>query len=477
MKSFFCPTNKLSIQLDVCDQNIISILKNNLNTEQLIATTNIEGNYLVIAGAGSGKTRTLIYRTFFIHSLYPQKKILLITFTKNSALEIKERILALCNTNNITIETFHSLGYKILKKYGKNKTFSILSPNSINNFSTNHFTNEELLSFLYLYIYESEIFKVKISSLSNNLQKILLEILIKLKEYKEKYNLYLFDELLLKSITIINNSNFISFDYIMVDEYQDSDSLQIKFLKALSKNSNLMVVGDDFQSIYSFKGGNSENIFNFKYNFSNVHTLFLTVNYRSSRGVVNFSNSIQYQFDKYIPKFLRYTYDNNLSPTVTIYSSLDREIDGIISTISKLKNSSIAILFRNYIYMEPFIKKFLYYKIPFSIPNNEFLNKLFHIPCYEKVNIHLLTIHGSKGLEWDFVFIPLLLDGIFPTSIGQILNIEEEKHLFYVACTRGRKNIFLSYSLFIYNDYGIFQEISPFLKKIPKNLYELKKCK
>lgn len=477
MKPFFYSTDNLTINFDKCEQNIITILKSNLNTEQLIATTNIEGNYLVIAGAGSGKTRILIYRAFFIHSIYPTKKILLITFTQNSAIELKERLLLLDDSNNTIIETFHSLAYKIVKKYGKNKFFSILTAESINKFSTKYFTNEELLSLLYLSLHNREKFYLNISSLSKNLQTILLNILTKLKVYKEKNNLYLFDELIIKAITILNNNFYIKFDYIMVDEYQDSDSLQLEFLKSLSKNSNLMVVGDDFQSIYSFKGGSSENIFHFRYTFPNVHIIFLTMNYRSTKGIVDFSNSIQYQFDKYIPKILKHNYDNNLLPVLTVYSTLEKEIDGIISAILNLKNSSIAILFRNYIYMEPFIKKLLEYKIPFSIPKNERLNNFFHISCYENGYVHLLTIHGSKGLEWDYVFIPMLLNGIFPTAIGHFLNTEEEKHLFYVACTRGRKNIFLSYPLFLYNDYGLFQEISPFIKKIPRMLYELKKCK
>lgn len=268
----------------------------------------------------------------------------------------------------------------------------------------------------------------------------------------------------------------------MVDEYQDTDKMQVEILKLLSKSGNLMVVGDDYQSIYNFKGTSMENITNFYRDFPMAKISILKRNYRSTYEILQLANEFS--------KSLKYCYykkleNKNISlkkPTLNIFRDHSQEV---LSILNKIKNilkdnpkDTISILFRNHIYMENFIKIFKSLNMDFYIYPNSFLESLFDESIF--INTHdasltLLTIHGSKGLEWDYVFIPLLLDGVIPTSIGDYIDFEEEKRLFYVALTRAKKELFLSYPLSFYSDYGFFNTPSIFIESIDSMLINIKR--
>ncbi|MGL4897743.1 MAG: 3'-5' exonuclease, partial [Cetobacterium sp.] len=138
--------------------------------------------------------------------------------------------------------------------------------------------------------------------------------------------------------------------------------------------------------------------------------------------------------------------------------------------------ATIGILFRNFIYMEEFIKFFESSNIKFNIASNPFLENIFKHKFHNtNITLSFLTIHSSKGLEWDYVFIPLLLEGIIPSSIGDALNLEEEKRLFYVALTRAKKELFLSYPLSFYSDFGLFKTPSQFIENIDSSFFNIKR--
>ncbi|MGL4987682.1 MAG: ATP-dependent helicase [Cetobacterium sp.] len=467
-----------------------NILISNLNFEQLIAVKNLNGNFLILAGAGSGKTRVIIYRTFLLLKLQvPANKILIITFTRKATNEIKERIQKLTPNNNICIETFHSLAYKILKKYTKQKKIEVITSDS----SISLALQSKFYKYLKSKISNEEITKSLTSSKENYLKSIFFQkldsntkiifqnFLNEIEEIKKIRSLYSFDDLLNKLLTLLKlNNSLINFDYIMIDEYQDTDNIQLEILKILSKKSNLMAVGDDYQSIYSFKGTSIENILNFSNDFKNSKIFVLKKNYRSSETILNFSNEFS--------KNLRYSFrkvliSNNSSdklPSLNIFKNHFDEISfiysKIVSILNENKNSTIAILFRNYSYMEEFIKLFNKYKLNYNITQNIFLENIFKDKIFEKEsNLSLLTIHSSKGLEWDYVFVPLLLDGIVPTSLGNTINTEEEKRLFYVAITRAKKELFLSYPFSFYNNYGLFSNPSPFVNEINSKFFNIKR--
>lgn len=482
MKNIFLINQSISYKKN---NNILFFLESNLNNEQFLISKKINGNFLIIAGAGTGKTRTLIFRTYYLLSLgIKPKNILILTFTKKACFELKERLKTLYENSTVNIETFHSLAYKILKKFSSNKNFQILTPENFDNLIKKQFKiynlnekdipeNIQLLFTKFYYSYhEFDLIKLHFSK---KLQKILPIIFNNIKKFKETSNLFTFDDLIFKCCNLFPKiSSFFSFNYIMVDEYQDTDIQQVKFLKLLSNSKNIMIFGDDFQSIYSFKGAVVENILKFHLFFKNVETLTLTKNYRSSPEIVSFSNNIQTLFKKYFPKILSTTNSSKEKPTLFIFKTHSNEVEFLFSKIKKIdKNFSIAILFRNFMFMEKFI--YIFQKNNMNI--NILENKYFSSIKDANSNIYFSTIHSSKGLEWDYVFIPCLLDGILPSCLGNNLNIEEEKRLFYVACTRAHFHLFLSYSLTLYNEYGFFNSPSPFLKNLDKNLYNIKQIK
>ncbi|MBC2851410.1 ATP-dependent helicase [Cetobacterium sp. 8H] len=471
--------------------NIVSnTLNKNLNFEQLIATTNINGNFLVIAGAGSGKTRIIIYRTFLLLKLgISPKKILILTFTRKASKEIRSRIDSLFVNSQVQIETFHSLAYKCLKKYSQNKSFKVITPENYFNLSkTSIFfekiskiiSQEQIKKLLSIISEDDAVLKKEILQFKTNEKNLILNFLHDLSLVKLSLNIFTFNDLIKSFITFLDNKIFsVKFDYVMVDEYQDTDSFQISILKKIS-NTNLMVVGDDFQSIYGFKGTSPDNILNFPFDFPKVKTIILNKNYRSTPSIVNFSNEVSNSFLSSFKKELISTNLNLEKPSLNIFKTHFDEIKNIIEQIKNLifENSSckIALLFRNYIHMESFIKDFKKANLSFSIIPNPFLESIFDDIIFdENAQIELLTIHSSKGLEWDYVFIPLLLDGILPSCIGQGIDFEEEKRLFYVACTRTKKQLFLSYPLTFYNDFGFFNKVSPFITDISSEFYNIKR--
>lgn len=473
-------------------ENFKNLLNNNLNFEQLIAVKNLNGFFLIIAGAGSGKTRVIIYRTILLLELQiPSQNILILTFTRKATIEIRNRVSTFLSNSNINIETFHSLAYKSLKKYGQNRFFKVLTPEEaiilakksnyyrdISDLFSENFIERLLLSSKEIFFNKS-IFKT-LDKKSKFKIKIFLQ---DFEDIKKRENFCTFDDLLINFYNLLNLDLIpLTFQYIMVDEYQDTDKMQVEILKLLSKSGNLMVVGDDYQSIYNFKGTSMENITNFYRDFPMAKISILKRNYRSTYEILQLANEFS--------KSLKYCYykkleNKNISlkkPTLNIFRDHSQEV---LSILNKIKNilkdnpkDTISILFRNHIYMENFIKIFKSLNMDFYIYPNSFLESLFDESIF--INTHdasltLLTIHGSKGLEWDYVFIPLLLDGVIPTSIGDYIDFEEEKRLFYVALTRAKKELFLSYPLSFYSDYGFFNTPSIFIESIDSMLINIKR--
>ena len=476
-------------ELNLSD-NFENLLISNLNFEQLIAVKSLNGNFLVLAGAGSGKTRVIIYRALLLLKLQiPPKNILILTFTRKAINEIKERIQAFIPDSNINIETFHSLAYRSLKKYTQNKNFQILNSDNALEFANSSTYYAQISKFLT----KDEIIKCTTSikdrytksiffkNLNKTSKNILLNFFNDINLRKKQTNFYTFDDLLNEFYKYLHlNIIPTDFKYIMIDEYQDTDNIQIEILKILSKNSFIMAVGDDYQSIYSFKGSSTANILNFSNDFKDSKTFILKENYRCSKNILNLSNEFS--------KCLRYSFRKTLTtqnisnsfPILNIFKTHTEEINFIISRIKNILSSdssaNIVILFRNYIYMENSIKLFKKNNLIFNITQNPFLENIFkNLDLNESSQITLSTIHSSKGLEWDYVFIPLLLDGIIPTSIGTDINIEEEKRLFYVAITRAKKELILTYPLSFYNSYGLFSASSPFIDNIDSNFFNIKR--
>lgn len=352
-----------------------------LNPSQLEAVMTLTGPVQVIAGAGSGKTRTLIYRVArLVESGIPPESILLLTFTRKASGEMLERASDLADERcrNVAGGTFHSLAHRVLRSnahlLGFGSSFTILDRQDM----------EEIVKAMVKEIQsEGSITRfpkkgtiTSIISKAANLEKSVdwivteefnqfLEHAPKITKISELYRKYkknnqlmdyddlliLFRQLLAENESIRDQLS-LRYGYIMVDEYQDTNGIQADIVRLLaSKHGNVMIVGDDSQSIYSFRGANYRNMFEFSNTFPNVKTIKLEQNYRSTQPILSLTNAIMNQAAEKFTKCL-YTErkDGELPKVVDVGSDPEQAIF-ISSTIKKYLEkgfhlNDMAILFR-----------------------------------------------------------------------------------------------------------------------------------
>tara|TARA_B100000886_G_scaffold340523_1_gene310817 strand:+ start:6499 stop:8799 length:2301 start_codon:yes stop_codon:yes gene_type:complete len=300
----------------------LSDFLNELNPSQLEAVQQTEGPLMVIAGAGSGKTRVLTYRIAnLISKGIDPFNILALTFTNKAAKEMRERINQLIGSEaqNLWMGTFHSIFSKILRfesdKLNYPQNFTIYDSTDSKNLIKSIVKELNLDKD----IYKPNVILGRISSLKNNLisykayisdSTLLTEDSSrKLNEMAMVYRTYQnrlftsgsmdFDDLLFNTHVLLRdfpetlNKYQNKFKYILVDEYQDTNQVQYMIVKRLAAvNENICVVGDDAQSIYAFRGANIENILNFKNDYPDLYTIKLEQNYRSTQTIVNAANSV-----------------------------------------------------------------------------------------------------------------------------------------------------------------------------------------
>ncbi len=288
-----------------------------LNEQQQIAVTTTEGPLLVIAGAGSGKTRVLTTRiAYLINDLgIDPSNVLAITFTNKAAKEMKERVVNMLGpiAYKIQISTFHSFGLNVIRDnyalLGYKKEFTILdSDDSL-------LIVKRIIKDMNLdpKIYNPKAIRNRISSLKNDMvspdefskfamsdyDNITVEVYRKYQSKLETNNSLDFDDLLLKPIELFNSHKEIlteyqeRFKYILIDEYQDTNEVQYMLTKMLAaKNKNICVVGDESQSIYAFRGSNYRNILNFEKDYKGSNIILLEQNYRSTKTILNAANDV-----------------------------------------------------------------------------------------------------------------------------------------------------------------------------------------
>jgi DNA helicase-2/ATP-dependent DNA helicase PcrA len=372
---------------------------NDLNEQQRKAASHVNGPLLIIAGAGSGKTRVLTYR--IAHLLQKQyalpKNILSLTFTNKAAREMQERIQGLIGekASGLWMGTFHSIFSKILRfeadKIGFNSRYSI--------YDTTDAENAIKLILKELNYDPREIrprtIQYKISDAKNQLispeqyqsrfvQSTLDDITARVFQIYAKRlkqaNAMDFDDLLIKPIELFEEHPDVlekyqdRFRYIMIDEYQDTNHAQYKVTRMLAdKYQNICVVGDDAQSIYSFRGADISNILNFKNDYDDALEVPLEQNYRSTKYILQCADSIIKKNEKQLDKTL-WT-DNEEGETVTLLENFDErdEANRIANYIQNLKlrhgyqNNDFAILYRtNYqsrIFEEAFRRKDITYQL------------------------------------------------------------------------------------------------------------------
>jgi DNA helicase-2/ATP-dependent DNA helicase PcrA len=293
-----------------------------LNEAQLAAVTHRDGPLLVVAGAGSGKTRTLIYRVArLIESGVPPGAILLLTFTRRAAQEMLARVERLVGESSRAVAggTFHSFANTVLRRFGGvmglKPNFTILDRSDMEDVLNLLRTRVGLASRERRFPKKGTL--AEVISMARNKQRDLkeeieldfphlleheaeiVELAAKYDEYKRERGILDYDDLLYRMLELLQQYQRAreqlsdTYRYIMIDEYQDTNLVQAELVRLLSmRHQNVMAVGDDAQSIYSFRGANFRNIMDFPRLFPNARIIKLEENYRSLQGILDVANEV-----------------------------------------------------------------------------------------------------------------------------------------------------------------------------------------
>jgi len=432
-----------------------------LNKEQYLAATSFNGPILILAGAGSGKTKTLIARTanLIVNKVNPES-ILVITFTNKAAKEMRDRGSNLLKEINYQgkqpyFTTFHSWGYRFLRTYiDYNQNYKVISKNftiaddNLQNkiveqfrekifqdnisFKLKHFSSlvtimqnnlipyksvkETYEAILNLFEKKKERKRLfKENHISNNREvRKLAELYIKYKEELRKNNLVDFDDLINLPIEILEEDqkirNFLrnKYEYIMVDEFQDTNWAQIKLLNQLlnPKKQNICVVGDDSQSIYSWRGADIEYILSFHKKYEEVLKINLTKNYRSTKEIVGHANKLienaneKHEFKEALKAFKKEKGKIETLETENEYDEARKISYKIRNLITKkIQPKDIAILYRNNFISLSLEKELIKNHIPYQIYKGKALLQKKAIQEYMNHIALFLNPKNSVALE------------------------------------------------------------------------------
>lgn len=424
----------------------------NLNEMQKKAVTHKDGPLLILAGAGSGKTKVLTTRIAYLikeEGVNPEN-ILAITFTNKAAGEMKERIEKLIGKTNLQASTFHSFGVKILRenydKLGYKNNFVIMD-------------SDDSLTLVKKIIkdlgYDPKRFSPYMirNKISSNKAEFVMpeeykkfvhceedDIVYKVyKKYQEilfKNNSVDFDDLLILPLKLFKENPEVlnyyqeKYRYILIDEYQDTNQAQYLIVKSLAeKYKNIACVGDNDQSIYAFRGANYKNILNFEKDYPTAEIIMLEQNYRSTKTILNAANSViknnNFRKDKNLWS------DKEEGEKISFYKAYD-EVDEVFYIIRKIKElvssgasyQDIAILYRTNAQSRVFEQELLKQNLPFRIIGSFYFYSRKEI---KDLLAYLRLIHNSDDDISLMRCINTPKRGIGPKTISEI----EESATFY----------------------------------------------
>lgn len=352
-----------------------------LNAEQFAVIEQGEGPCLVLAGAGSGKTRTIVYRVaYLLEQGVDPNQILLVTFTNKAAKEMMVRIESLLGQypKGIWGGTFHSVANRLLRKYGTaigfNPNFTILDQDDSRDLISTcvkslhidtkkiRFPSNGVIQGLISLCSNTGMEMGDVLEMSKpefvRVQVDLEKVYRLYRERKERNNAMDFDDLLVQLRRLLRDHPQIKeklssqFKYVLVDEYQDTNHLQDDIVRQLSSfHNNLLVVGDDAQSIYSFRGADITNILDFPKRYPNTKTFKLETNYRSTQAVLDVANEIIKHNPDQFQKSLKHVRVGSVRPVIVPAATDDQEAEFIAQRILDLREEGIllkdiAVLFR-----------------------------------------------------------------------------------------------------------------------------------
>jgi DNA helicase-2/ATP-dependent DNA helicase PcrA len=432
--------------------NVTQELKTQLNSSQYEAVTTTEGPVLVIAGAGSGKTRVIEYRSLhLVQGDVDPESILLLTFTRRSAQEMIER--ASRNDSRcakIDGGTFHSFASKVLRRYSRNlgisSSFTIYDEgdaeeairrccNKMGYDKDKEFPKKNELKTIFSLCVNKEL-KVDdaVSATYQDYEDRLGEIISVQKEYGEyklRSNCVDYDDLLVYLRTVLENDEVRErlssrYRYIMVDEFQDTNGVQADIVRLLSRQTgNIMVVGDDAQSIYGFRGANHLNILEFPKKFPGCKVIKLQENYRSTQPILDVGNAVLadmiHKFDKRLVSAMGVVGEK---PVLRCFSDIYDEAGWVAQKVQILQQAGVslremAVLFRTAFTSMPLQAELVKRGIRFKLFGGRKFYETAHVR--DVVSYLRLVANPADELAWHRVL--LLLPGIGVRTVERLLDL------------------------------------------------------
>ena len=423
-----------------------------LNPMQQEAVLHTEGPLLVLAGAGSGKTRALTHRVAYLieeKNVAPWN-ILAITFTNKAAGEMRERVNSLVEygADSVWVSTFHSLCVRILRRFienlGYDTSFSIYDTDDQRTLMKQIFKNMEINNKQYK---ERGVLSI-ISSAKNELispEEFALNVRAsgdfrgqKIAEIYKEYQIQLkknnaldFDDLLVKTVELFDAKPEIldyyqeKFKYIMVDEYQDTNTAQFKLVSQLAKKyGNICVVGDDDQSIYRFRGANIKNILNFEQVFPGARVIKLEQNYRSTKTILDAANSVIRNNRGRKDKTLWTENAEGNKVRVKVFDTAFDEADGIVKDMVKKGGcwKDYAVLYRTNAQSRLIEEKCIAYNVPYRLVGG-------------------VNFYQRKEIKDILAYLKTIANGRDDLAVQRIINVPKRG---IGATTVGKVNLFAS---------------------------------
>lgn len=416
-----------------------------LNNEQYRASRADTGVTLVLAGAGTGKTRTLVEKVSGVMRglRMDPERVLVLTFSRRAAEELRERIGSLCDRGNeIVAGTFHSFCYDLLRRNGT----AFMEASGFSRFPSVIGSDEGKMIMLelirrdlgrFLGVPAGVVYDIMMSRGAFDEWKrkklddsgLGAELSLLAGEYREmklKRNIIDYDDMLLRAIDLLEKNRAVRAEvltrcrYVFVDEFQDVSDDNIRLLKLLlpDRDRNLFAVGDDWQSIYGFRGAAVEYIIKMKRHFPEARICHLTVNYRSRKEIVELACGFIRNNRNRTRKRLRSGRGKGGLVRFYTVDGLDREAEAVRAIIAGHDpGRSLAVLYRNN-WQGRYLKE--------------------RLGVDDGAGVVFMTMHASKGLEFDRVIISGVCDSVLPDGDN---DIEEERRLLFVACTRARDEL------------------------------------
>ena len=473
--------------------SFLMISLDGLNPEQRKAAETVEGPLLILAGAGSGKTRTVTYRiaNMLTNHRIPGKQILALSFTNKAAAEMKERVSHLVESRHrkgVTLSTFHSLGIRILREdihhLGYNNLFTIYDQadqmsivrEGLKNYRSNKsFDRGIIMSKIGLLknqgISAEEFPKSKYYDPENNYDGATEYVYHFYQDKLQFYNALDFDDILFLVVKLFTNFPDVAkkfserFRYIMIDEYQDTNSLQFALIKGLtSTHQNICVVGDDDQAIYGFRGADISNILNFEKQFQNTKVIKLEENYRSTFPILDLANQVIKENLHRKDKTMRTAQMEGHKPLLWAAGDSDHEAAIVVEEIIKIQShgiplSEIAILYRSNTQVPPFEDQLRIGQVPYNIIGGQ---KFYEKKEIKDIIAYLTLIQNPR----DELALRRILNvpnrGIGSATLNKNLEKaqEQKRHLFQILADEEEHEGIIDFITLIKKYQRVFNEQS-----------------